>query len=102
MDYFFYFSEVDETLRPLLPEFFDNLDDDMKELGEHIKARESEAARKIAHGIKGAAGSFGLIVFHVTAAELEDSLRSTEIAWRDVESLFEELRGKADTARKIL
>ena len=67
------FDNVEEELREVLPQFFNNLKDNMEELKQQIKEENISEIRRIAHGIKGSAGSFGLSEINDLARELEQT-----------------------------
>ena len=68
-----YFKQVNDELRPLLPRFFDNLDSDLKELQQALDDDDREEVHRIAHGIKGSAGSFGLEPLRRQASDVEEA-----------------------------
>jgi len=70
------------SYRRLLRLFVDSHGDDMNQLRTKYSERDMDAARRIAHSLKGAAGTLGATSIQATAAQLENSLR---VAASDIE-----------------
>jgi PAS domain S-box-containing protein len=64
-----------EVYRKLLAQFANGAERDCAALRENLAANNSEKARRLAHNLKGAAGTLGAMRVHVRAAMLEDSIR---------------------------
>ncbi|MCH7743485.1 MAG: Hpt domain-containing protein, partial [Proteobacteria bacterium] len=62
----------------LLRQFDTAHGDDMQKLGEQLAKGEADAARRLAHTVKGAAGTLGLKTLQEAARALEENLRSQD------------------------
>ena len=84
------------SYRSLLRLYLGTHRDDMDRLGRHLDAGERDAARRIAHSLKGASGSVGALTLQSLAADTERALRdgAPETTLRDsVERLDTALAG---------
>lgn len=91
-------ADVDEELIPALPQFFDNVDEDISELEERLDERNGEEIESVIHRIKGYAGSWGLEKMHEVAVEFENNAKRRN--WEAVEEAMEDLRGVVEEAKQ--
>jgi two-component system OmpR family response regulator len=54
-----------------------------------------EAARTLAHKLRGSAGSYGLEGVSAAAGRIEEGLRSQPTAWREIDAALAELTGRS-------
>jgi len=64
-----------ESLVKLLTKFFDSHSNDMVELRDHLASGRVNDARRVAHSLKGAAASLGVVELQRRAAALETAIR---------------------------
>lgn len=82
-------ENVDDDLYPVLPQFLENLQNDLQELQNHLEDDSLEDVKRIAHGIKGSAGSFGLDSFKNRARAIEDAVDGSEAIQPKLQELLE-------------
>lgn len=93
------FRGVDEELYSVLPQFLSNLEDDLEALRQHHQHGEMDAVKRIAHGMKGSAGSFGLEAFRRPAVEIEEAV---ETADEPIPAIIDRIENRIEQARREL
>ncbi|GEM_PF-5888392 len=68
-------EQVDDDLRSILPQFFDNIHADLQGIETSLE-EDLEEARRLAHGIKGSAGSFGIAALQEQAKKVEECAKN--------------------------
>ena len=69
----FPFDQLDESLLAILPKFFENLSDQIEELEDYFEQQNPPEVERVAHGVKGSAGSFGFERLEGLAADVEET-----------------------------
>lgn len=96
-----YFDRVNEELRPVLPQYFENLSADLEDLRSAEKQGDREEIHRIAHGIKGSAGSFGLQQLQRHARAVEEAAEGETGDWREpLQDLIELAREMRESLNK--
>ncbi|MDR0777659.1 MAG: PAS domain S-box protein [Azonexus sp.] len=67
-----------DSYKRLLGKFIDNHSDNFPAITQHLAAGEIKEARRLAHSLKGAAGTLGAVVVQAAAAELEMAIRDEQ------------------------
>lgn len=66
---------LDAAFAPLVPKFLANRKQEIVAIQEALAAQDFEAVRKIAHGMKGAGGSYGFDALTAMAAAIESAAK---------------------------
>jgi PAS domain S-box-containing protein len=85
LDYFLGLKQMSGNVavyEKLLRQFAAGAEDNLEKLRAHLAAQEFEKARRLAHNIKGSAGTLGALHLHELAATLENALRNSADASR--------------------
>lgn len=90
------FKDVETCLMEHLPELIENFQDDLQELKESLNELNISEVRRIAHGIKGAAGSIGLSDIQNSASAVEKLSIKIAESDSDFSSGSQELSQKID------
>ena len=67
---------VDEDFEDLIPEFFEDIHNDLQSMTEALAGDDYEAVRQLAHSIKGAGGAYGFDAITDIAKHIEDAGKS--------------------------
>jgi HPt (histidine-containing phosphotransfer) domain-containing protein len=96
-----FFDQMNDELRPVLPEYFENLSADLDDLRSAEKRGDREEVHRIARGIKGSAGSFGLPELQRHARTLEEAAAEETGDWREPhQDLIELARDKRESLNR--
>lgn len=71
---------VDSTFEPLLPKFMTNRKKEVVTMREALAQQDLDTVRKIAHGMKGAGGSYGFDRISAMAATIEQAAKAGDAA----------------------
>jgi HPt (histidine-containing phosphotransfer) domain-containing protein len=69
---------IDRDFAPMIPRFMDNRRKELAAMHEAASRGEYETVRKLAHGIKGAGGSYGFEELTALAAALEQAAKANQ------------------------
>jgi len=72
------FVHVDASFEPLIPKFLTNRKKEVQTMQESLTTRDFETVRKVAHGMKGAGGSYGFDRVSELAAVIEQAAKSSD------------------------
>jgi PAS domain S-box-containing protein len=89
-----------KMLHEILQAFFEAMEDDVKELRNHVQAADYESAAREAHKIKGAAANIGAEALRVTALEIEQSAKADDL--EKVSTLLENIDQELDVLERTL
>ena len=67
---------IDASFEPLLPKFMTNRKKEVAVMQEALVAKDFETVRKVAHGMKGAGGSYGFDRITAMAATIEQAAKA--------------------------
>lgn len=67
---------IDPSFEPLIPKFMTNRKQEVITMREALGARDLETVRKVAHGMKGAGGSYGFERISEMAAVIEQAAKT--------------------------
>lgn len=71
---------VDPSFEPLMPKFLTNRKKEVTAMQDALAAQDFETVRKIAHGAKGAGGSYGFDRITEIAATIEQAAKTSDAA----------------------
>jgi HPt (histidine-containing phosphotransfer) domain-containing protein len=71
---------VDASFEPLMPKFLTNRKKEVTTMQEALAAQELETVQKVAHGMKGAGGSYGFDRVTAMAAVIEQAAKAGDAA----------------------
>ncbi|MFO0773414.1 MAG: Hpt domain-containing protein [Nitrospiraceae bacterium] len=66
---------IDASFEPLIPKFLTNRRNELQTMTDALKRQDYETVRKVAHGIKGAGGTYGFDALSAVAAGLEQAAK---------------------------
>ncbi|HET9963539.1 MAG TPA: Hpt domain-containing protein [Nitrospiraceae bacterium] len=72
--------QIDASFEPLIPPFMANRNREVGTMTEALAQADYETVRKLAHGIKGAGGSYGFDEMSAIAAGLEQAAKAADPA----------------------
>jgi len=80
---------VDASFEPLMPQFLTNRKRDVVTMRETLAQQDFETVQKVAHGMKGAGGSYGFDRITELAAGIEQAARAGDVSTiaRDLSTL---------------
>lgn len=90
---------IDAALLPLMPRFWDNARQELRDMQQALTAHDWATLRRLAHGHKGAAAGFGLTGLAAIAKTLEQAARphTAQAAQRQLQHLAQYM----DTVRVL-
>ncbi|SPP64948.1 Hpt domain-containing protein [Nitrospira lenta] len=71
---------VEQDFEPLLPKFMTNRKREVVTMSEALARQDFDTVRKVAHGMKGAGGSFGFDLVTARAATIEQAAKTGSAA----------------------
>ncbi|MEP7152360.1 MAG: Hpt domain-containing protein [Nitrospira sp.] len=87
---------VDASFEPLVPKFMTNRKKEITTMAEAVAQEDFETVRKMAHGAKGAGGSYGFDEVTAIAARLEQAAKTA-----DAESIRNDLTALASYLERV-
>ena len=70
---------VDQDLKPLMPMFLDNRDEDIQELRDLLAEDDLEGLEELGHKIKGAGGGYGFDYVTELGREIEEAAKAGDL-----------------------
>ncbi|MFM2482798.1 ATP-binding protein [Celerinatantimonas sp. YJH-8] len=88
--------EVDAELQELIPEFLEELEQEMSRMGIALEQANFEELRRLAHGYKGASGNYGFFDLATLYLELENAAKEQNLSqcckiWRTAGTFIERM-----------
>jgi HPt (histidine-containing phosphotransfer) domain-containing protein len=69
---------IDEEFRPMIPRFMENRTKELAAMQEALTRHDYENIRRLAHGLKGAGGSYGFDGLTALAHDLEQAAKAAD------------------------